>query len=39
MGRWGEAKEIGGAAVFLASDQASYITGTTIFIDGGYTAN
>lgn len=39
MGRWGDADEIGGAAVFLASNQASYITGTTIFIDGGYTAN
>jgi NAD(P)-dependent dehydrogenase (short-subunit alcohol dehydrogenase family) len=38
MKRWGEAPEIAGAAVFLASDAASYITGTTLLIDGGLTA-
>jgi NAD(P)-dependent dehydrogenase (short-subunit alcohol dehydrogenase family) len=38
MGRWGELHEISGAAVFLASDAASYITGSALFIDGGWTA-
>ena len=35
MGRIGEATEIGSIAAFLASDQASYITGQTIYADGG----
>jgi gluconate 5-dehydrogenase len=38
MGRWGNLDEIGGLAVFLASDAASFITGTAILIDGGWTA-
>ncbi|MBV9851338.1 MAG: SDR family oxidoreductase [Armatimonadetes bacterium] len=38
MGRWGELHEIAGAAVFLASDAASFITGSPLFIDGGWTA-
>ena len=38
MGRWGELHEIAGSALFLASDAASYITGTTLFVDGGWTA-
>ena len=38
MGRWGELHEITGSAVFLASDAASFITGTTLFVDGGWTA-
>jgi len=38
MGRWGELHEITGAVVFLASNAASYITGTTLTIDGGWTA-
>ena len=35
LGRFGEPSEIAAIAAFLASDEASYITGTTIFADGG----
>ena len=35
MGRGGEAEEVAAAAVFLASDQASYITGASLIVDGG----
>jgi len=35
--RVGEPKDIGRAAVFLASDDSDYITGTTLFVDGGMT--
>jgi len=38
MGRWGELYEIGGIALFLASDAASYVTGASFVIDGGWTA-
>ncbi|WP_069385886.1 SDR family NAD(P)-dependent oxidoreductase [Cellulosimicrobium cellulans] len=38
LGRWGEPSELAGAAVLLASDAGAYITGTTLFVDGGYTA-
>jgi 3-oxoacyl-[acyl-carrier protein] reductase len=37
LGRFGTPRDIANAALFLASDEASYITGTTILVDGGQT--
>jgi len=39
MKRWAEPSEIAAAAIWLLSDEASFITGTAVPVDGGYTAN
>jgi NAD(P)-dependent dehydrogenase (short-subunit alcohol dehydrogenase family) len=39
MGRFGELEELVGAAIFLASDAASFVTGTLLAVDGGYLAS
>lgn len=38
-GRWGEVAELGGAAVFLASDASSFVNGHILYVDGGITAS
>lgn len=36
LGRWGEPREIAGAAVYLSAAASSYVTGQTLVVDGGY---
>ena len=38
LGRWGKPEEIAGAALFLASEDASFVSGVALPVDGGYTA-
>lgn len=37
--RWGELDEVRGAAVFLASRESAFVTGTALYVDGGWTAH
>jgi NAD(P)-dependent dehydrogenase (short-subunit alcohol dehydrogenase family) len=39
MGRFGKNEELIGAAVYLASDAASFVTGQTLVVDGGFLAS
>ena len=38
LNRWGQPPEVAKAIAFLASDDASFCTGTTLMVDGGWTA-
>jgi gluconate 5-dehydrogenase len=38
MGRWGEVSELGGAAIFLASDAARFVNGHILYVDGAFIA-
>ena len=37
-GEWGNVEDVAACAVFLASDDAAYVTGVALPVDGGYTA-
>jgi glucose 1-dehydrogenase len=37
IGRWGEVAEVARAIAWAASEQASYVVGSTVFVDGGMT--
>jgi NAD(P)-dependent dehydrogenase (short-subunit alcohol dehydrogenase family) len=37
--RWGEPADLAGPVIFLLSDASRYITGSDIWVDGGWTAN
>lgn len=39
LGRWGEVQELMGAALFLASDASSFVTGHVLYVDGGITSS
>ncbi len=39
MARWGDPAELAAAALFLASDEASFVTGAALAVDGGYSAS
>jgi NAD(P)-dependent dehydrogenase (short-subunit alcohol dehydrogenase family) len=38
LGRWGNVEEVGAAALYLSSEPAAFVTGHTLYIDGGWTA-
>ena len=38
LGRWGEPKDVAYGVLFLASDESSFMTGSELVIDGGWTA-
>ena len=39
LGRVGKPEEVAACAAFLCSDDASYVTGASLFVDGGYSAH